>query len=221
MQNNVVYLNPTESAMIEQGTPEWLNARLGQPTASRMADVNAKTKTGYGAGRKNYMAELLVERLTGDPTESFISAPMQRGIELEPVARAAYEIETGRDVTEVGYINHPKIAMSGASPDGIVNSHGLIEIKCPNLATHLDTLRSLKVDKKYNLQMQWQMACTGRRWCDFVSYDDRLPPGLDYVCIRVKRDNDLIADMTAEVKKFLEELDYMEYEMRSKMETAA
>ena len=191
---------------MKQGTDEWRNARLGKVTASRIADIMGKTKTGYGAARKNYMAQLICERLTGKAEEGFKSAPMQRGNDLEPVARAVYIIETGRDVEETGMIEHPTIAMSGASPDGLIGPDGLIEIKCPNTATHLEFVFTNEPKPAYMLQMLWQMACTGRQWCDFVSYDDRLPEHLAYRCIRIERDNDKIAEIEAEVIAFLTEL---------------
>lgn len=194
--------------MSEQRTPEWFAERLGKITASRIADVVGKTKSGgYGAARKNYMAELLCQRLTGQQEEKFTSAAMQHGTDTEPAARAMYMLETGVDVTETGFIPHPSIAMSGASPDGLVGEDGLIEIKCPNTATHLEFLQSRKPKHEYLLQMQWQMACTGRQWCDFVSYDDRLPEKMAYRCIRIPRDDKLIAELEEEAVKFLTELD--------------
>ena len=194
--------------MSEQRTPEWFAERLGKITASRIADVVGKTKSGsYGAARKNYMAELLCQRLTGQQEEKFTSAAMQHGTDTEPAARAMYMLETGEDVTETGFIHHPSIDMSGASPDGLVGEDGLIEIKCPNTATHLEFLQSRKPKHEYLLQMQWQMACTGRQWCDFVSYDDRLPEKLAYRCIRIPRDDKLIAELEEEAVKFLTELD--------------
>ncbi|MDU4301376.1 MAG: YqaJ viral recombinase family protein, partial [Eikenella corrodens] len=161
----------------------------------------------YGAARKNYMAELLCQRLTGQQEEKFTSAAMQHGTDTEPAARAMYMLETGADVTETGFIPHPSIAMSGASPDGLVSEDGLIEIKCPNTATHLEFLQNRKPKHEYLLQMQWQMACTGRQWCDFISYDDRLPEKLAYRCIRIPRDDKLIAELEEEAVKFLTELD--------------
>lgn len=194
--------------MSEQRTPDWFAERLGKITASRIADVVGKTKSGsYGAARKNYMAELLCQRLTGQQEEKFTSAAMQHGTDTEPAARAMYMLETGTDVTETGFIPHPTIAMSGASPDGLAGEDGLIEIKCPNTATHLEFLQSRKPKHEYLLQMQWQMACTGRQWCDFVSYDDRLPEKLAYRCIRIPRDDKLIAELEEEAIKFLTELD--------------
>lgn len=191
---------------MEQRTDDWFAARLGKVTASRVADVIAKTKSGYSASRDNYMADLIVERLTGQKASSFSNAAMEWGTEQEPHARAAYSAYTGELVEEVGFIDHPRIANSGASPDGLVGD-GLVEIKCPATATHLDTLLAGTVPSKYIPQMQWQMACTNTRFCDFVSYDPRLPDHLRLFVKPVRRDNEYIAMLEAEVTKFLTELD--------------
>ena len=195
---------------MEQRTEEWFAARLGKVTASRVADVVAKTKTGYGASRANYMADLICERLTGRKGEGFTNAAMEWGTEQEPNARAAYEAHTGLLVTEVGFATHPVIKASGASPDGRVGGllgNGLIEIKCPNTATHLDLWLSGSIPQKYITQMQWQMACTETAWCDFVSYDPRLPEHLQLFIKNVSRDDALIAHLETEVMAFLVELD--------------
>lgn len=191
---------------MQQGSAEWFAARLGKVTASRVADVVAKTKSGPSASRKNYAAELILERLTGQATETFTSAAMQWGIDTEPQARAGYEFLTDSTVETVGFIDHPLIDMSGASPDGLVGNDGLIEIKCPIPATHLDTLRSGKVPERYITQMQWQMACTGRAWCDFVSFDPRFPENLQMFRERIERDADRIAELEREVTIFLSEI---------------
>ncbi len=190
-----------------QGSPEWLAARLGRVTASRVADVVAKTKTGYGASRANYMAELVAERLAGAPGERFTNAAMQWGTDKEPEARAAYVFMQDVDVAQVGFIPHPEIEMSGASPDGLVGADGLVEIKCPNTATHIETLIGQSVPGKYVTQMQWQMACTGRVWCDFASFDPRMPAEMRLFVRRVHRDDALIAELEREVVTFLAELD--------------
>lgn len=194
---------------IEQRSEDWFQARLGRVTASRITDVIAKTKSGYGASRANYMSQLLCERLTGTVADSFTNAAMQWGIDAEPRARAAYAFFNGVAVEEIGFANHPHIEMAGASPDGLIRGDvlGLVEIKCPNTATHLDTLLGEKIPAKYIAQMQWQLACTNGQWCDFVSYDDRLPPEHAYFCQRVERDNERIEELEAEVTKFLAELD--------------
>jgi putative phage-type endonuclease len=193
--------------MIEQGTPEWFAVRLGKVTASRVADVVAKTKSGYGASRANYAAQLICERLTGTVEPSFTNAAMQWGTDQEPFAREAYEYRTGTFVDQVAFIDHPRVAMSGASPDGLIDADGMVEIKCPNTATHLDTLSSGKPAAKYVTQMQWQMACADRAWCDFVSFDPRLPEELRLFVVRVPRDDAMIAELEAEVTTFLAELD--------------
>ena len=192
---------------VEQGTPEWFAARLGNVTASRVADVIAKTKSGYSASRENYMAQLICERMTNTVAESYTNAAMQWGTETEPLARAAYESVADVLVDEVGYIAHPTIERAGASPDGLVGVFGLLEIKCPNTATHIDTLISEQVPTKYITQMQWQMSCTGRTWADFVSFDPRLPSGLQMFVKRVEFDAEYVAMLKEEVIKFLTELD--------------
>ena len=192
---------------ITQGSDAWFAQRLGKVTASRVADVIAKTKTGYSTSRDNYMAQLICERMTGVVAESYSNAAMQHGTDTEPLARAAYEAYADVLVDEVAMIPHPTIEQAGASPDGLVDIVGQLEIKCPNTATHIDTLLSQTVPGKYNTQMQWQMACTGRQWCDFVSFDPRLPTELQLFVKRVPRDAVYIAMLEEEVKKFLTELD--------------
>ena len=193
--------------MIEQGTEAWHSQRIGKATASRLADIMARTKTGYGASRANYMTELVLERLTGRRAEGFTNAAMQWGIDTEADAKAAYEFRTNAEIEAVGFVDHPTIPMTGASPDGLVGSKGLIEIKCPTSSTHIDYLLTGMVPRKYELQMQWQMACTERDWCDFVSYDPRLPANLSMLIKRIDRDDDLIAEAGIEVMEFLAEVD--------------
>jgi putative phage-type endonuclease len=193
--------------MTEQRTDAWYQARLAKVTASRVADVIAKTKSGYSASRDNYMADLIVERLTNQKASSFSNAAMEWGTATEPAARAAYSAATGELVEEVGFIDHPRIANSGASPDGLVGDEGLCEFKCPATATHLDTLLAGTVPSKYIAQMQWQMACTGRAFCDFASYDPRLPDHLRLFVKRVERDDAYIRMLEGEVTLFLSELE--------------
>ena len=192
--------------MMVQGSDEWLQARCGKVTASRISDVVAKTKSGYGSSRANYMAELIAERMTGRPAGSFTNAAMQWGTETEPMAREQYEMHEFVDVEQVGLIDHPQIEMSGASPDGLVGDDGLVEIKCPNTATHIDTLLGQSISDKYIKQMQWQMACTDRKWCDFVSYDPRMPDRHALFVKRVERDQEMIDNLEHEVEKFLSEV---------------
>jgi putative phage-type endonuclease len=194
---------------MKQGSDEWFAARLGRVTASRISDVMATVKNGEASTRLAYKIQLAAERLSGVRGESFSNAAMQWGTETEPQARTMYEARGGVIVTEVGMVTHPEIEMSGASPDGLVGGDGLVEIKCPNTATHVDTMYRDAAPTKYLNQMQWQMACTGRSWCDFVSYDPRLGDGLDFYCVRVFRDEDRITEIEAGVKDFLSELDEM------------
>jgi len=195
------------ATVIEQRTPEWFATRCGKVTASRIADVMAKTRTGWGAGRANYMAQLVAERLTGTTEPGFTNAAMQWGTDKEPEARDCYAFERGLSVVEIAFIDHPNLAMTGASPDGLVGDNGMVEIKCPNTATHIDTLLGAAIDDKYMKQMQWQMACAGRQWCDFVSYDPRLGVEMQLHVRRVERDEALIAEIEEAVATFLAELD--------------
>lgn len=190
-----------------QGTPDWFAARLGKVTASRVSDVVAKTKTGWGAGRANYMAQLIAERLTGVSAESYTNTAMQWGTDHEPEAREFYEFSTDLQVEQIGFVIHPAIVDSGASPDGLCGFDGMVEIKCPNTATHIETLIGQSVPGKYVTQMQWQMACAGRDWCDFVSFDPRMPADMRLFVRRVHRDPQLIADLEREVVGFLAELE--------------
>lgn len=198
-----------------QRSEEWFAVRCGKATASRISDIVAKTKTGYSTSRANYMSQLIIERLTGKPVETYSNAAMQWGTETEPQARAAYEFLTGYAVKEVGFVKHPSIEMSGASPDGLVLEDGLTEIKCPNSATHIETLLGGSIDKKYMVQMQWQMTCTGRKWADFVSFDPRMPIELQLKVIRVNRNGALILELETEVKAFLQEVDEKLEKLRS------
>jgi putative phage-type endonuclease len=193
---------------VVQGSPEWIALRLGKVTASRVADVTARTKSGWGSSRANYMAQLVAERLTGNQAATFTNSAMQWGTQTEPDARAAYSFYADSDVVEVGFDQHQTIAMSGASPDGLVGNDGLVEFKCPNTATHIETLLGAEIDGKYIKQMQWQMACRPeRKWCDWVSFDPRLPESMRLFVKRVSRDHVMIAGLEKDVQEFLAELD--------------
>jgi putative phage-type endonuclease len=191
---------------IEQGTEEWLKIRLGKVTASGVADVLAKTKSGVSASRGNYLIKLAIQRVTGVVEEGFTNDAMQWGKDNEPQARVAYEVASGNFVDQVAFVDHPTIAWFGASPDGLVNQDGLVEIKCPNSATHWSYIKDDGPPIKYYIQMQAQMACTGRSWCDFVSFDPRMPERSRLFIKRVMREDAYIAGMEAEVKKFLDEV---------------
>jgi putative phage-type endonuclease len=204
--------------MHEQGSQEWLQERCGRVTASRIADLMAKTKTGWSASRANYASQLICERLTGCVQQSFTNAAMIHGTETEPEARRAYEFFVDRDVRQVGFIPHPTIAMAGASPDGLVGDDGLLELKCPNTATHIETLLLGCIPDKYMKQMQFQMACTQRAWCDFASYDNRLPERMRLYVQRVERDEATVAEIEAEVTRFLKEIDETVEQLRARYE---
>jgi putative phage-type endonuclease len=207
--------------MIEQGTAAWFASRVGKLTASRMADAMAKTKTGYGASRANLMAEIVVERLTGQKTEGFTNSAMQHGIDTEPHARAAYEFHSDNAVELIGFVDHSRIAMFGASPDGLVGSNGLLEIKCPGSAAHIDVLLRGVIPGKYQTQMATQLACTGREWCDFVSFDPRLPEEMRLFVQRFYRDASQIAEIEREAETFLGEVEDTINRLRNKYAEAA
>lgn len=204
--------------MLEQRSPDWFAIRCGRVTASRIADLMARTKTGYSTSRANYRAQLVVERLTGTVEPSFCSPAMQHGIDTEAEAREAYRQHMLCTVEELAFAEHPTITMAGASPDGLIGDDGLVEIKCPIPATHIDTLLSGTVADKYLKQMQFQMACTGRAWCDFVSYDNRLPEPMRLFVQRVPRDDALIREIEAEVVSFLDEVEETVAKLKAQFE---
>lgn len=202
--------------LIIQGTTEWKQLRLGKVTASRISDVMSKGKNGESASRKNYRTELVVQRLTKEPGESFTNSAMEWGTNTEPFARAAYEASTSHCVMQVPFVSHLTIANFGCSPDGMISTNGLIEIKCPNSTTHIEYLLDGKPPTKYVPQMQCQMAVTGRKWCDFVSYDPRLPEDLQLFVVRLERDDEYIKAMEEEVVKFLDEVQTMYEQLKEK-----
>lgn len=195
---------------MEQLSPEWFQAKIGKVGASHINDILAKNKNGgEPASRRNYRMELVIARLTGEYPDTYCSPAMQWGIDHEPAARSAYEFISGNVVQKVGFIEHPSIPMSGASPDGLIGEEGCIEIKCPVTANHVDILLAGKVPTDYQNQMLWQMEVTGRKWCDFVSYDPRMPFELQLFYKRFERDDERIEVIKVEVVKFLAEVDDM------------
>ena len=190
-----------------QGSPEWFQLRAGKVTASRIADLSAKTKSGYSASRAAYMGQLIAERLTGVVQDGFQSQAMLDGIEREPQARAGYCFHKDMEIKEVAFVDHPTIPMCGCSPDGLVDAAGLIEIKCPAPHTHIETLLTETIDGKYIKQMQFQMAVCNRAWCDFVSYHPHLPERMRLWVKRVPRDDGMIAELETEVREFQRELE--------------
>lgn len=198
-----------------QRTDEWFQERIGKVTASRISDATAKTKNGEAATRTNYRLELVTERLTGKKAEGFTNSYIQWGIEQEPYAREAYEKAKNEFVIETGFILHPSINMSGASPDGLVAEDGLIEIKCPASSTMLSYVSSGNIPEKYRKQMAWQIICTGRKWCDFVSYDPRLPEGLQLWVKRYEPTNEELSQLESEVIEFLKSVDELQQQIES------
>ena len=191
---------------VEQGTPEWHELRRGKVTASRVADILAKTKTGPSASRQNYLIELALQRITKTIQPSYTNDAMAWGTATEPQARVAYEVKTGNFVDQVPFIDHPMIEGFGCSPDGLVGADGLLEIKCPNSATHWEYFKYNRPPQKYVIQMQAQMAVTGAKWCDFVSFDPRMPERSQLLIVNVPRDPEFILYMEAEINQFLNEV---------------
>ncbi len=180
-----------------QGSPEWLFERAGRITGSHMADVMAMLKSGKGetAKRYDYKIALIAERLTGRATATYVSPEMQWGTDNEPLARGAYEVETGRSVDQVGFYVHPTMEYAGGSPDGIIGKDGMLEIKCPKTSTHIGWMLEGIVPPEHEPQMSWYMACTDRKWCDFVSFDPRLPEHLQLFIVRLERDETRINEL--------------------------
>lgn len=191
-----------------QGSDEWKAARIGSLGASVVHEVITKTKSGYAASRANRMATVLLERLTGKSIDIFQTQAMQQGIEREPEARAAYCFLTDGKVTEVGIFKHPELKGTHASPDGLVGDNGLVEIKCPQPAQHLETLLSQQIPDKYIVQCLWQMRCTGRQWCDYVSYNPDFPVNMRLFIRRVPRDIARLDEIEKSVAGFLHELNH-------------
>ena len=195
---------------MKQRTQEWFDARVGKVTASRVKDVMAKGKRDNKPlkAREDYLAELVAERLSGQTFEHYVNAAMQWGIDTEPEARTTYELIKDEPVELVGFVQHPMISMAGASPDGLVGSQGLVEIKCPTTATHIKYLKAQEIPDDYTMQMIWQMICTGRTWCDFMSYDPRLPdPYRVFLKRLVLPTDDFVRAIESEVILFDKEVD--------------
>lgn len=197
----------TAPADLIQGTDEWHAARCGSLGASVVHEAVARTKSGWSASRANRLAALVIERLTGQTQDTFQSQAMLDGIEREPDARAAYQFEKGTRVTKIGLVRHPAIQGTHASPDGLVGVDGLCEIKCPQPAAHLDALGGGGVPGKYLIQMQWQIRCTDRAWCDFVSWNPAFPEHMRLYVERFHRDDAQIAALEEQVRAFLAEVD--------------
>jgi len=206
-EKEVTTFTTEDRVAVEQGTDAWHQLRLGKVTASRVVDILAKTKTGPSASRQNYLIELALQRTTGIIAESYSNAAMEWGTLTEPQARVAYEVKSGNFVDQIAFIDHPSIAWFGCSPDGLVSDRGLVEIKCPNSATHWEYFKAKEAPKKYFIQMQAQMTVTGRDWCDFVSFDPRMPDRSQLLIVRVNRDESFIKTMEMQIMSFLSDVD--------------
>jgi putative phage-type endonuclease len=191
---------------IPQGSPQWIRQRVGKVTASRIADVPRGKKGASSAARESYILEVLYEWVTDRAYEHYVSAPMQWGTDHQEEGIRTYTLVTGNEVRPAPFVQHPVIANSGASPDGYVDIEGLVEVKCPTSVSHLGTLLIEEIPAQYALQMQWQMECSERGWCDFVSFDPRLPPGLQFWSQRLERDEKVIAMLREEVQLFLADI---------------
>ena len=203
---------------MDQRTAEWFAARLGKLTASRVADMMARTKSGWSTSRDKYLWQLAIERVTGTPEQSYCSTAMQWGIDTEAQARRAYEEHALVGVVEVGFVDHPKL-YAGASPDGLVGTDGMVEIKCPESHTHGRLLLgSDPIPDRYHKQMQFQMACASRDWCDFVSFDPRFPEGSQMHLERIERDDKLIREIEEHAAEFLAEVDRIEAQVRARQQ---
>lgn len=200
-------MNWDQEIKVEQLSPDWLMARVGSLGASRVHDAVAKTRNGWAASRAKLVADLVCERLTGNPSANFVSPAMDWGIEKEAEAKRAYAFIADCDVKSVGMFRHHRLNWTHASPDGVIAEDGLVEIKCPTTPTHLAYLLGTPVDEKYVKQMQWQMACTGASWCDFVSFDPRFPVDFAIKHQRVERDDKAIAELEEQIEEFLSEVD--------------
>jgi putative phage-type endonuclease len=207
---------------VEQLSGEWLTMRCGSCTSSRLNDALAKLKRkdGESAARSNYRKELVVERLTGRTAEHYVNDAMMWGIEQEPIARAEYELATGQEVRKIGLAMHPRIKWFSASTDGLVGDDGILEIKNLSSINHLDILVSGEIPVEYHWQMLGGIACAERKWCDFVSFDSRMPEGLQLFVKRFEYDQALISAMELEVEAFLAEVEKMTADVRAKAKQA-
>jgi putative phage-type endonuclease len=202
----------------EQGGELWKRARIGRVTASNIADVMAKGKSGEAIGRYKYKVKIVAERITGVAQESFSNAAMEWGVEQEPFAAMAYDVSRETMSERTGLWVHPDINWLGASPDRLVGEDGLLEIKCPNTTTHLTNIFENRVPSEYIKQIQCQLWVTGRQWCDFVSFDPRVGKRNELFVCRVQRDDSLIETMRTEVLQFLSEVDSLVNQLESNHE---
>lgn len=205
-----------------QGTPEYFLARVGSLGGSGVDDATAETKSGPAASVAAIMTRLILESITGNPTETFVTMPMKIGIAREGDARIGYEFITGATVEQVGLFRHPRIPRTHASPDGlIVGTKGGIEIKCPSAHTHLEYLMSEKIPGKYQKQMIWQAACCGLEFVDFVSFNPEFPEDGKFFIQRFNVTPEMVAELEAKVEKFITNMLAKEEALRAKLERKA
>lgn len=204
-----------------QGSAEWYAARAGSLGASQIADALATTRNGWGASRANVRAQLVVERLTGRPADSFCSPAMQRGKDLEPQARAFYSFASGHDVAEVGLVRHPAIAFTHCSPDGFCGDEGMVELKCCGAARHVEILTGSPVEDRYVKQCLWQLACTGRAWVDLAYFNPDFPDAMQLHVQRIERDEAVIAELEKQVAEFLGEVETTLADLQARYREAA
>ncbi len=219
---NMHQLNNKRRCEMEQRTAEWFQARLGKVTASNVYNVLSKTAKGLPTSKyEDYKTKLMTERLIEEISQSYTTPAMQWGIAYEENALREYEFIYDAEVTRCGFIPHPKMKMAGASPDGLIGEDGLIEVKCPQSTTHLRFFMYDEIKPEYIAQMQFQMACTGRKWCDFISYNPNFvgkSTGLRMKVKRVLRDEKHIEEINKAVEIFLGEI---EQEMQKILAKAA
>ncbi|AQX28205.1 MULTISPECIES: lambda exonuclease family protein [unclassified Bartonella] len=196
---------------MKQRTAEWFQAHLGKVTTSNIYNLLNKTAKGLPTSKyEEYKIKLMTERLVGEISHSYTTSAMQRGIEYEEDALKEYAFIYDTEVTQCGFIQHPTIQMVGASSDGFVGENGLVEIKCPRSVNHLRFWITEKIKPEYLAQMHFQMACTGRQWCDFVSYDPRFSGQSAHLRLKVQRihrNDEQIEAINQAVETFLEEIE--------------
>lgn len=213
-EHDIIDDNPTPRIIegIEQGSDDWLSLRSGIISGSKISHMMAK---GSGKTRDKYKTQLAIERMTGIPVKmDYKSAAMIKGNEDEPLAREYYEFLNDTDARQVTFVYHPTLKNAGVSPDSLIGEDGLLEIKCPNMETHVEYLLTKKIPGNYFLQIQWELACTTRLWCDFFSYCKELPIHLRSLMIRVYRDEQKITELENAAKQFNEEIEQLIIKLR-------
>jgi len=206
---------------MQQGSEEWLQATAGSCGSSDAPRIVRKTDKGYSADRGTLLGEKVLEKLTGRRTDRPKTQAMQNGIDREPVARIGYSIKYNIEVEQVPFVPHPLIVGAHCSPDGYVGELGLVEIKCPEAKKHIEVLITEAIPKDHMEQMMWQMACTGRQWCDYVSFHPGFPKEMSMWVKRVPRVETHIKDLESEVKTFIKEINAKVSKLTARYASAA